>query len=67
MGVMTKVKEPTEWVSSLAYAMKASSNAQVCLVPKDWNAAIWQDHHWMPKVNGSHMSLLVHITSLMLT
>ncbi len=45
LGVITIVDEPTDWVSSLAYAQKASGIIHLCLDPRDLNKWIWYDHH----------------------
>ena len=48
LGVITPVDEPTDWVSSVAYAWKASGELCICLDPHDLNNAIFRDHHWTP-------------------
>ena len=49
-GIIVPVKEPTDWVSSLAYAWKANGKLRVCLDPRDTNKAIKRDHHKTPTV-----------------
>ena len=44
-GVITKVTEPTPWVSSLTYARKKSGKIRLCLDPKDLNKAINRPHY----------------------
>ena len=51
LGVITPVDEPTDWVSSVAYAWKASGELHSCLDPCDLNNAIHRDHHCMPTVD----------------
>ena len=43
LGVITPVDEQTDWVSSVAYAWKASGELCICLDPHDLNNAIWRD------------------------
>ncbi|XP_014663439.1 PREDICTED: uncharacterized protein K02A2.6-like [Priapulus caudatus] len=47
-GVITKVTEPTDWVSSLAYSRKSNGKLRVCLDPKDLNEAIKRPHYKTP-------------------
>ncbi|XP_014673072.1 PREDICTED: uncharacterized protein LOC106813454 [Priapulus caudatus] len=47
-GVIRKVIEPTEWVSSLAYSRKVDGSLRICLDPKDLNRAILRCHHKTP-------------------
>ena len=44
-GVIKKVTEPTEWVSSLVYARKQSGKLRICLDPRDLNKAIMRPHY----------------------
>ena len=44
-GGITKVTEPTPWVSSLTYARKKSGRTRLCLDPKDINKAINRPHY----------------------
>ena len=44
-GVIKKVTEPTEWVSSLVYAWKQSGKLRICLDPRDLNKAIMRPHY----------------------
>ena len=50
-GVITPVDEPTDWVSLVAYAWKASGELCICLDPCDLNNAIGRDHHCIPTVD----------------
>ena len=45
LGVISKVTEPTDWVSSLAYSRKSDGRIRICLDPKDLNSAIKRPHH----------------------
>ena len=45
LGIIWKVDEPTNWVSSLAFAWKPNGKLCVCLDPRDLNRAIKCDHH----------------------
>ena len=44
-GVIEKVMEPTDWVSSLVYACKQSDKLRICLDPRDLNKAIKRSHY----------------------
>ena len=50
-GAITPVDEPTDWVSSVAYAWKMSGELCICLDPHDLNNAICRDHHHTPTVD----------------
>ena len=45
LGVITPAGEPTDWVSSVAYAWKASGVLCLCLDPHDLSNTICRDHH----------------------
>ena len=51
IGIITTADEPTDWVSSVAYAWKMSGELHICLDPCDLNNAIHMDHHHTPTVN----------------
>ena len=51
LGVIALVDEPTDWISSVAYAWKASGELHICLDSHDLNNAICRDHHCTPKVD----------------
>ena len=51
LGVITLVDEPTDWVSSVAYAWKMSGELHICLDPCDLNNSICRDHHHTPTVD----------------
>ena len=48
IGVITKVTEPTDWVSSLAVSRKSNGKLRICLDPKDLNKATKRTHHKTP-------------------
>lgn len=45
LEIITKVTEPTEWVSSLVVKKPESGKLRVCLDPKDLNRAILRPHY----------------------
>ena len=49
-GIITPVKEPSDWVSSLAYSWEANSKLRVCLDPWDVKKVIKRDHYKTPTV-----------------
>ena len=40
LGVITRVDEPMDWVSSITYIQKANGELHLCLDPRDLNKAI---------------------------
>ncbi|CAM1298425.1 Uncharacterised protein r2_g801 [Pycnogonum litorale] len=48
MGVIRKVSEPTDWVSSLAYSRKANGKLRICLDPSHLNKVLKRPHHKIP-------------------
>ena len=50
LGVITRVDEPMDWVSSITYVQKANGELCLCLDPRDLNKAIPHDHHKTPTV-----------------
>ena len=38
-GIITEVKEQTEWINSIIPVMKSNGSLRLCLDPKDWNKA----------------------------
>ena len=48
LGIIWKVDEPTDWVSSLPFAWKPNGKLCGCLDPRDLNRAIKCDHHRTP-------------------
>lgn len=51
MDVITKVTEPTEWVSSLILIEKKNGQLRVCLDPRNLNQAIKRTHYPIPSVD----------------
>ena len=49
-GIIRKVTEPSDWVSSMTVARKANGKLRICLDPKDLNAQIKRCHHRAPTV-----------------
>ena len=49
--IIVPVREPTDWVSSLAYSWKANGKLWVCLDPKDLIATICHDHYHTPTLD----------------
>jgi hypothetical protein len=47
-GVITKVHEPTDWVSSITFSRKANGKLRICLDPKDLNNAMKRTYHKTP-------------------
>ena len=47
-GIIRKVDEPTDWVSSLTDMRKANGKLRLCLDLKDLNRAIKRCHHHTP-------------------
>ena len=48
MGVVTKVDEPTEWVSQVVVTTKKSGELRVCIDPKFLNEALKREHYRLP-------------------
>ena len=44
LGVIEKVEEPTDWVSSIVYSRKSNGKLRICLDPKDLNTATQHRH-----------------------
>ena len=49
-GVIRKVTEPTDWVSSIAYAKKKTGKIRICLDPRRLNLALKRPHHKIPTI-----------------
>ena len=47
-GIIKKVDEPTDWVSSLVYSRKSNGQLRICLDTKDLNKAIKRNHYRTP-------------------
>ena len=50
MNVITKVTEPTEWVSSLVTVQKSSGKIRVCIDPQHLNRALQRGHYPLPVI-----------------
>lgn len=48
LGVIKKIDEPTEWVSSLVVVQKKTGALRTCLDPRDLNKAIRRAHFKLP-------------------
>ncbi|XP_067687858.1 uncharacterized protein [Haliotis asinina] len=48
LDVITKVNEPTDWVSPLVIVEKPNKQLRVCIDPKDLNKAIKREHFKLP-------------------
>ena len=48
--MITHVDQPTDWVSSITYVLKANGELCPCLDPHDLNEAICHNHHKTPTV-----------------
>ena len=51
LGVIRKVTEPTDWVSSLAYSRKSNGSLRICLDPRHLNKALKRPHHRIPTLD----------------
>ena len=47
LGVVEKVDQPTDWISSLVVIMKPNGKARLCIDPKPLNKAIKRNHYPM--------------------
>ena len=50
-GIIAKVDEPTEWVSSMVVAEKKDGSVRICLDPRELNKAIQREHHHIPTLD----------------
>jgi hypothetical protein len=50
-GVLARVTEPTEWVSSMVAVVKPSGKLRVCLDPRDVNPSIQREHFPMNTID----------------
>ena len=48
LGVIRKVNEPTDWVSSITYVTKQDGSLRICLDPKDLNNVLKRAPHLIP-------------------
>ena len=47
-GIISKVNEPTDWVSSLVTVEKKDKSLRLCIDPKDLNNNIKRSHYPLP-------------------
>ena len=47
-GVIAKVKEPTDWVSSLVVVEKKNGKLRICIDPKNLNDNLKRAHYPLP-------------------
>ena len=45
MGIVTKVEQPTKWVSPIAVLKKPIADVRICLHPVDLNKAVKREHY----------------------
>ena len=50
-GIITEVKEHTEWINSIVPAMKPNGSLRLCLNPKDLNKAIERNQWYSRTIN----------------
>ena len=50
IGAITKVTEPSEWVSSIVVTEKKNGNLRICLDPRALNKAVQREHYPMKTV-----------------
>ena len=48
LGVIKKVTDPTDWVSSIAFSRKSNGKLRICIDPKDLNRAMKRTYHKTP-------------------
>ena len=48
LGVITKVEEPTPWVSQLVVVTKKNGGVRVCIDPRELNKALLREHYTLP-------------------
>jgi len=49
-GVIRKVEEPTDWVSSMAIVEKPDGRLRICLDPRHLHKAIKREHFQLPTI-----------------
>ena len=50
IGVITRVIEPTDWVSNIAYSRKDNGKLRICLCPTQLNRELKRTYHKVPTV-----------------
>ena len=48
LGVIRRITEPTDWVSSITYVIKGDGSLRICLDPNDLNNALKRGPHHTP-------------------
>lgn len=48
LNIVSKIEEPTDWVSSLVIVEKKNGDLRLCLDPKDLNQYIRREHYHIP-------------------
>ena len=51
VGVLTKVEEPTKWVSSTVVTAKSNGKVRVCIDPRPLNKALHRSHYPLPVID----------------
>ena len=51
MNIITRVTEPTDWVSALVITMKPNGKIRLCIDPKPLNKALKRNHYPMPTID----------------
>ncbi|XP_021369719.1 uncharacterized protein LOC110460854 [Mizuhopecten yessoensis] len=65
-GIIEKVDQPTDWVSSLVVVEKPSGKLRVCLDPRNLKVAIKREHYQLPTIEDivSRMSNAKYFSKL---
>ena len=50
MEIITKVDDPTEWISSLVVTTKRNGNVRLCIDPTPLNNALKRNHYTLPTI-----------------
>ena len=50
-GIITEVKEHTEWINSIVPVMKSNGSLRLCLDPKDLNKAIERNQWYLRTID----------------
>ena len=53
LGIIVRVTEPTDWVSTFVITMKPSGAVRLCTDPKPLKKAPRQSHYPVPKVDDT--------------
>ncbi|XP_038667981.1 uncharacterized protein K02A2.6-like [Scyliorhinus canicula] len=49
LGIISKITEPTDWVSSMVCVKKSNGDLRICIDPKDLKLNIRREHYPIPK------------------